>query len=100
MIFRSPFADVAVPDVTLPSFVFEHAEARGDRPALIDGPTGRTLTYGELGRQVRSLAASLAERGIGAGDVVAMCAPNTPEYAVVFHAVASLGGIVTTGNPA
>jgi len=100
MIFRSPFDDVAVPDVTLPWFVLEHVETRGERPALIDGPTGRTLTYGELARQVRSLAAGLSERGVGAGDVVAICAPNVPEYAVVFHAVAALGGIVTTVNPA
>jgi acyl-CoA synthetase (AMP-forming)/AMP-acid ligase II len=100
MVFRSPFPDVDVPEVTLPAFVFEHAAARGDRPALIDGPTGRTLTYAELVANVRSLAAGLADRGIGAGDVVAICAPNAPEYAVVFHAVAALGGVVTTVNPA
>jgi acyl-CoA synthetase (AMP-forming)/AMP-acid ligase II len=100
MIFRSPFPDVAVPDATLPAFVLEHAEARGDRPALVDGPTGETLTYGELARQVRSLAAGLPARGIGRGDVVALCAPNAPVYAVVFHAVAALGATVTTVNPA
>src|SRR3954451_4021391 len=100
MIFRSPFPDVDVPDVTLPAFVLEHAEARGDRPALIDGATGETLTYAGLTGQVRSLAAGLAGRGIGRGDVVALCAPNAPVYAVVFHAVAALGAIVTTVNPA
>jgi acyl-CoA synthetase (AMP-forming)/AMP-acid ligase II len=100
MIFRSPLPDVDVPDVTLPAFVLEHAHERGDRPALIDGPTGETLSYAELVRQVRSLAAGLAERGIGRGDVVALCAPNAPVYAVVFHAVAALGGVVTTVNPA
>jgi acyl-CoA synthetase (AMP-forming)/AMP-acid ligase II len=100
MIFRSPFDDVTVPDVTLTAFALEDADARGDRPALIDGPTGRALTYAELVSQIRSLAAGLAARGIGAGDVVAICAPNTPEYAVVFHAVAALGGVVTTVNPA
>jgi acyl-CoA synthetase (AMP-forming)/AMP-acid ligase II len=100
MIFRSPYADVDVPDVTLPAFVLEHAEERGDRAALLDGPTGRTLTYGDLSKQVRSLAAGLAARGVDAGDVVAVCAPNVPEYAVVFHAVAALGAVVTTVNPA
>jgi acyl-CoA synthetase (AMP-forming)/AMP-acid ligase II len=100
MIFASPFPDVDVPDVTLTAFVLEQAEARGDRPALIDGPTGETLTYAELVRQVRSLAAGLAERGIGRGDVVALCAPNAPVYAVVFHAVTALGAVVTTVNPA
>ena len=100
MIFESPLGDVAVPDVTLPAFVLEDADERGDRPALIDGPTGRTLTYGDLARAVRSLAAGLADRGFGRGDVLALCAPNGPEYAVAFHAVAALGGVVTTINPA
>jgi acyl-CoA synthetase (AMP-forming)/AMP-acid ligase II len=100
MIFASPFPEVEIPDVTLTAFVFEEAEARGDRPALIDGPTGETLTYAALVGQVRSLAAGLAERGVGRGDVVALCAPNAPVYAVVFHAVAALGGVVTTVNPA
>src|SRR4051795_678916 len=100
MIFRSPFPDVDVPDVTLPAFVLEQAAARGDRPALIDGATGETLTYGGLVRQVRSLAAGLAGRGIGRGDVVALCAPNAPVYAVVFHAVTALGAVITTVNPA
>ncbi len=100
MIFRSPLGDVAVPEVTLPAFVLEHAEARGDRPALIDGPSGRTLTFAGLAHAVRSVAAGLAARGFGRGDVLALCAPNTPEYAVVFHAVAALGGVVTTINPA
>ena len=100
MIFRSPFDGVTVPEVTLPAFVLEGAAERGDRPALIDGPTGRVLTYEDLVRQVSRLATRLAERGIGAGDVVALCASNAPEYAVVFHAVASLGAVVTTVNPA
>ena len=100
MIFRSPFPDVDVPRVTLPAFVLEHAQERGERAALIDGPTGDTLSYADLVRQMRSLAAGLAERGIGRGDVVALCAPNAPVYAVVFHAVAALGGVVTTVNPA
>jgi acyl-CoA synthetase (AMP-forming)/AMP-acid ligase II len=100
MIFRGSFEDVTVPEVTLPAFVLEHADARGDRPALIDGPTGRTMSHGEVARAVRSVAAGLATRGFGAGDVLALCAANAPEYAVVFHAVAALGGVVTTINPA
>ena len=100
MIFRSPFGEITVPETTLTAFVLEHVERRGDRPALIDGASGRALTYAGLDRQIRALAAGLAGRGIGADDVVALCAPNMPEYAVVFHAVASVGGVVTTINPA
>ncbi len=39
-------------------------------------------------------------RGFRKGDVFAIYSPNLPEYAVAFHAVSLLGGIVTTINPA
>src|SRR5919108_1414659 len=100
MIFGSPLGDVDVPAATLPAFVLEHAEERGDRAAIVDGPTGRVVSHGDVARGVRSLAAALAARGFGKGDVLALCAPNTPEYAIAFHAAAALGGIVTTINPA
>jgi len=42
MIFTSPFGDIEIPAVALTDFVFEHAADYGDKPALIDGPTGRS----------------------------------------------------------
>jgi acyl-CoA synthetase (AMP-forming)/AMP-acid ligase II len=88
-----------IPDIDVTSFVLEHAGERGDKPALIDGPTGRTVTYAELAGGVRALAAGLASRGFGKGDVLAVHMPNLPEYAIVFHGVASAGGKCTTVNP-
>ncbi|HSK97037.1 MAG TPA: AMP-binding protein, partial [Euzebyales bacterium] len=99
MIHRSPFPDVDIPDVSLPDLVLEHAAQRGDKPALIDGPSGRTISYATLGGLVQRVAAGLHARGYGRGDVVAIHSPNLPEYAVVFLAVARLGGVVTTVNP-
>ena len=99
MVFRSPFPPVNIPRVTLHDFVLGGAPARGDAPALVDGITGRALTYAALIEQVRRLAAGLAGRGIGKGDVVAIFSPNMPEYAVVFHAVSRIGAILTTVNP-
>jgi hypothetical protein len=43
-ISRTPWPDVDIPDVSLPAYVLASAAKRGERPALIDGPTGRTLT--------------------------------------------------------
>jgi acyl-CoA synthetase (AMP-forming)/AMP-acid ligase II len=99
MIHRSPLPDVEIPDVHLTRYVLEHAAERGDKIALIDGPTGRTMSYAQLLHAVRSLAAGLAAAGLGRGDVLALVSPNVPEYAVVFHAVASLGAVTTTVNP-
>ncbi len=99
MPYRSPDPDVVIPEVPFTQFLFQHATERADKPALIDGPTGRTLTYGQLVGAIRLVAASLAQRGFQKGDVFAIYSPNLPEYAVAFHAVASLGGVVTTTNP-
>ena len=99
MVIRSLFPDVAVPEVPLTDFVLARAAELGDKPALIDAPSGRMLTYAELVESVRAVAAGLAERGFGKGDVFAHYAPNLPEYAVAFHAVATVGGVNTTVNP-
>jgi acyl-CoA synthetase (AMP-forming)/AMP-acid ligase II len=98
MVLRSPLPDVEVPDVAFSSFVLEQAAARADRPALIDGPTGRTLSYGELADGVGRLAGGLAARGIAKGDVVGICCPNLPEWALVFHGALTAGAVVTTLN--
>jgi acyl-CoA synthetase (AMP-forming)/AMP-acid ligase II len=100
MIFRAPEPDREIPDIALTPLLLQRAAGRGDKPALIDGPTGRTLTYAGWADGVRRAAAGLSARGFRKGDVLAIYSPNLPEYAVAFHAVALLGGIVTTINPA
>jgi acyl-CoA synthetase (AMP-forming)/AMP-acid ligase II len=99
MIFRSPHPDVTIPEVPLTSFVLQGVQRLGDKPALIDGPSGRTITYAQLADAIRLAAAGLARRGFQKGDAFAIFSPNIPEYVVAFHAVASLGGITTTINP-
>jgi acyl-CoA synthetase (AMP-forming)/AMP-acid ligase II len=99
MIFRSSFPDVEVPEVPLTEFVFGRAAEHAERPALIDGVSGRVLTYAQLAAAVRAAAAGLARRGFEKGDVLALLSPNLPEYVVAFHAVASLGGVITPVNP-
>jgi acyl-CoA synthetase (AMP-forming)/AMP-acid ligase II len=98
-IYSGPYDDVEIADVDITSFVLERAEELGDKPALIDGPSGRTVTFAELRNGVRALASGLAARGFGKGDVLAIYMPNLPEYAIAFHGVTSAGGIVTTMNP-
>ncbi len=98
MIFRSPYPDIAIPDVSITTFVLQHAVRLADKLALIDAPTGRTLTYGELADGVRRAAAGLARRGFRKGDVAAIYSPNCLEYAIAFHGAASLGGTVATIN--
>jgi acyl-CoA synthetase (AMP-forming)/AMP-acid ligase II len=100
MIFRAAEEPVEIPEMALTPFLLQHAEARGDRAALIDAASGRTLTYRGWAEAVRRVAAGLSRRGLRKGDVFAIFSPNLPEYAIAFHAVSLLGAIVTTINPA
>jgi len=99
MIFRGPYPDVAIPETPLTPFVLHHALEYGDKPALIDGPTGRVITYTGLAQSIRCVAASLAARGFKKGQVLGILSSNLPEYAVMFHGVALLGGVSTLINP-
>ncbi len=99
VIFTSPLPPVALPESPLTPYVLERAKERADETALVDGPTGCRVSYAELDAAVRGQAGGWLERGLTKGEVVAVMAPNCPEYAITFHAVALAGGVVTTINP-
>ena len=98
MPFRSPLPDVEIPDVSLPDLIFAEIGGRADRPAMVDGRTGQSISYGELDALTKRLAGALAARGVGKGDVVGIFAPNTPYYAAVFHGILRAGAVATTIN--
>jgi acyl-CoA synthetase (AMP-forming)/AMP-acid ligase II len=94
--------DLPAPDgraVGVPEYLFEHASCFGDKPALVDGPTGRTLSYRQLADGVERVAAALAARGFGRGDVLALSSPNLPEYPLALYGAMAAGGAVTAANP-
>ena len=99
MIIKGPYQDVTIPETALTPFVMHRAKELGDKPALIDGPTGRKVSYTQLADSISIVAHNLAQRGFKKGDVFGILSPNCPEYAIAFHAVATLGGIVTPINP-
>lgn len=99
MIFRSPYPDIVVPDTPLHTLILSRAAELAEKPALVDGPSGRTLTYGQLAGASRLIASSLAQRGFKKGDVFAVYSPNIPEYALPILAVSMLGGACTGINP-
>ncbi|NHB76141.1 AMP-binding protein [Rhodobacter calidifons] len=99
MIHASPFPPIALTGESITERIFRGLVGDPDRVVLIDGPSGREMTAGALEAGIRRLAGGLKARGIGKGDVVAILAPNCPEYAVVFHGVAFAGATVTTINP-
>jgi acyl-CoA synthetase (AMP-forming)/AMP-acid ligase II len=89
----------AIPDLTLPEFVLGAAYRRGSKRALVDAATGQEVSYAGLADAVREIGAGLSARGMRPGDVLALCAQNSIEFAVAWYAAASVGAIVTTVNP-
>ncbi len=100
MVFKSSYPNVNIPDVSLTNFFLDRINKFGDKPALIDGPSDRTYTFAQLAHAIKQTASGLAKRGFGKNDVFAIYSPNLPEYAIAFHGIALIGGIVTTINPA
>ena len=70
--WTSPYAPVEVGGTTLHEMVLEAAARFGDRPALVDGPTGQEVSYDLLASRIERVAAGLAARGFGPGDVLAL----------------------------
>jgi long-chain acyl-CoA synthetase len=69
----------------------------GDRPAVVwDG--GR-LTWRELQARVGGCARSLHERGVRAGDRVAVILPNDWRFVVATLAILKIGATVVPINP-
>ena len=99
MIYRSPYPDVSIPNVALAPFLLQHAGRLAEKPAIIEGETGRTFTYAQLAEATRRVAAGLARHGIHKGDVLALYCPNGPEYIITLLALWTLGAVPTTINP-
>jgi acyl-CoA synthetase (AMP-forming)/AMP-acid ligase II len=94
----SLFPAVDIPDQPLSEFVLGRARELGDKAGLVDGPSGRTITYAQLAGGVDRVAAGLARRGLAKGQVVGLFSPNIPEFALAFYGITSAGGVVTTIN--
>jgi crotonobetaine/carnitine-CoA ligase len=60
----------------------------------------RSLTYAETAAGVNSLANGLAERGVGAGDRVAIMSSNRSEFTLLWLALARLGAVEVPINTA
>jgi acetoacetyl-CoA synthetase len=75
-----------------PAIVFQNEDMR-ERDELHE------LSWPELRRQVGARAAALADLGVGRGDRVCAFLPNTPQTAIAFLAVASLGAIWSVCSP-
>ncbi|WP_075661505.1 4-coumarate--CoA ligase family protein [Streptomyces acidiscabies] len=97
--FRSEYADVPAVDLPIHDAVLGRAAEFGALPALIDGTDGTTLSYEQLDRFHRRVAAGLADAGVRKGHVLALHSPNTVAFPIAFYAATRAGASVTTVHP-
>lgn len=75
--------DITVqPFVAIPDLIARWARQRGTRPALIQDT--HRLSFAELDAAMDQVVASLQRDGFGPGDVLAICAFNSIDYATLF----------------
>ena len=98
-LYQTAADDLPISDLSITQRVFAGLVDRLDDIVLIDGVDGRQFTALTFIDQVKRLAGGLLSRGLIKDKTVALMAPNSPEYCVIFHAVAWAGGTITTLNP-
>lgn len=81
----------------LPQTTREAARRFADATAYVT-ESGRPISFTEVDRASDEVAAGLARRGVGPGDVVALILPPGPEYLFAYLAAAKLGAVTTGIN--
>jgi long-chain acyl-CoA synthetase len=82
--------------LNLGSILHGSADLRGPHVAVkLDD---RSLTYAELDRAARGIAAGLRERGVSPGEKVAIMVPNLPEFTMAYFGILYAGCTVVPLN--
>ncbi|NLV56357.1 MAG: long-chain fatty acid--CoA ligase [Acidimicrobiales bacterium] len=76
--------------------VLAMGSGHGDATFIVYGD--RRISFAEFAAEANSIAAALAERGVGRGDRVAVLSANNPEWCTTFWATVSLGAILVGLN--
>ena len=88
-----PYAAAAIPDL-----IAATVRRLPEKPALLT-TDGRVYTFAQFWDAAIAAARALQDRGVAKGDVIAMFAPNSVEYAAVLHGALIAGAVVTPLNP-
>lgn len=99
MIFRSPWPDIELPQISVCDSVLGSARRLGDKPAVIEAETGRTLSYQQLVEQSERVAAGLASAGFQPGQPLALVLPNCIEFVLAWYGTLLAGGWVVPIPP-
>jgi fatty-acyl-CoA synthase len=76
------------------------AHGAGDREAIVFSELGTRWSYRDALARVQLLAKGLIGLGVESGDHVAVWATNRPQWVLLQLAIAKVGGVLVTINPA
>jgi long-chain acyl-CoA synthetase len=65
-----------------------------DRPAIIEGDA--TTSFSQLHQDVNKAASAMVKLGLQPGDHVALCAPNSYAWVVIYYAAIKAGAVAVT----
>jgi long-chain acyl-CoA synthetase len=98
-----PHSLAPFPETSLYSLLEDSARRFPDRPALVfwvpGAPTAKTLTYGQVIKEVDQFSRILASLGVRRGDRVGLVLPNCPQYVIGYYAALRIGAVVVGNNP-
>ncbi|XP_055327156.1 uncharacterized protein LOC129580589 [Sitodiplosis mosellana] len=99
-VMKSPYGSVSIPKLTIDQYVWKNISKWPNHTAIECGFTGRKYTYAKLRDNCCALACRLRNNmKLEKNDIVGICLPNVPEYAIAFLGSIEGGLIVTTVNP-
>lgn len=86
-----------IPEETIFEFIYRINKDNMSNEAL--DYYGTKLTFKEFFAKIEECAKALKLKGIGKGDIVTICMPNTPEGVIAFYAVNKIGAVANMIHP-
>jgi acyl-CoA synthetase (AMP-forming)/AMP-acid ligase II len=87
--------------VPMPDLLTLHASSQPGKVAVVDDRPGAdtvSWTYAQLEAEANRLANALASLGVGPGEKVIWCGPNSPQVVAVINATRKLGAVAVPLN--
>ena len=87
------------PDMSKYDYLLENNKNYMNYTALTSSLSNRKITYEEMHDRIEKYARILYKKGIRQGDIIGVCALNTPESVYLLYALDIIGAIVVGYSP-
>ncbi|XP_055691232.1 uncharacterized protein LOC129794475 [Lutzomyia longipalpis] len=83
---------------SLGNYLLYELSRNKDKVAIIEGETGKEITYGEIKEKALNLAKFFSENGVKSGDVIGICSENCNEFIFTVYGAIFAGVTVAPIN--